>query len=324
VKRIAIILAVLFIAHTSTAAAQAINEQKRTVAFLFGTIHPRNQGGAPITDEKGKPVAIEIPLGTAFFVLYPDARGGPTFGFLYLVTAKHVLEDTDGTFLKEVRVRLNLKVPSGGRQADFLSVPVSDDRGNLLWYSDSNVATDVAIAPLLPDDKRFDFLPIPISMFADDDLLKREKVVEGDSLNFVGLMSQYYGESKNYPVVRRGTLALMTDEEIDTPTGRQHAFIAELTSWPGNSGSPVFLNLAGLREGSMIVGVNLHLLGILSGTFLNKVKGTTVDASTVVAGNDLNTGISFVTPAAQIKKILDSQALQQNRDMQVQGLPAAK
>jgi hypothetical protein len=60
-------------------------------------------------------------------------------------------------------------------------------------------------------------------------------------------MTQYYGESKNYPVVRRGSLALMTDEQIDTPTGKQKAFIAELASWPGNSGSPVFLSLTGLR-----------------------------------------------------------------------------
>jgi len=51
----------------------------------------------------------------------------------------------------------------------------------------------------------------------------------------------------------------MTDEEIDTPTGRQHAFIAELTSWPGNSGSPVFLNIAGYRQGSVMLGMNLHL-----------------------------------------------------------------
>lgn len=265
---------------------------------------------------------IELPLGTAFFVSYPDPRGGPTYAFVYLVTAKHVLEDADGIFLKEVKVRLNFKEPSGGKQCDFLHVPASDDRGNLMWFHDTDTATDVAIAPLLPDEKKFDFLSIPIAMFADDDLLKREKVVEGDSLNFVGLMSQYYGDSKNYPVVRRGTLALMTDEEIDTPTGRQHSFIAELTSWPGNSGSPVFLNLAGMREGSLIMGLNLHLLGILSGSFLNKVKGSTVDTATIVGGNELNTGISFIIPAAQIRKILDSQPAQQNRDMQIQRLRA--
>ncbi len=33
---------------------------------------------------------------------------------------------------------------------------------------------------------------------------------------------------------------MMTDEEIDTLAGPQKLFIAELQSWPGNSGSPVF------------------------------------------------------------------------------------
>jgi len=323
-KRIPTSLVAFLLISTLSAAAQAINEQKKTVAFLFGTIHPRDQNGTPITDQTGKPLAIEIPLGTAFFVRYPDPRGGPTYGFVYLVTAKHVLQDADGTFLKEAKVRLNLREPSEGKQCDFLRVSASDDRGNLLWFHDTDAATDVAIAPLLPDEKKFNFLAIPIAMFADSELLKREKVVEGDSLNFVGLMSQYYGDSKNYPVVRRGTLALMTDEEIDTPTGRQHAFIAELTSWPGNSGSPVFLNLAGLREGSLIAGWNLHLLGVLSGSFLNKVRGSTVDTATIVGGNELNTGISFIIPAAQIRKILDSQPAQQLRDIQIQRLPAAK
>ncbi|MBZ5645282.1 MAG: serine protease [Acidobacteriia bacterium] len=323
-KRIAITAVVFFLVSALSVAAQGIDQEKKTVGFLFGTIHPRNQNGVPVTDQAGKPLSIELALGTAFFVGYPDPRRGPTNSFIYLVTAKHVLEDADGTFLKEVKVRLNLKDASGGKQWDYLSLQVSDLNGNLLWFHDTDAATDVAIAPLLPDQKKFDFLAIPTVMFADDPLLKSEKVVEGDSLNFVGLMSQYYGDSKNYPVVRRGTLALMTDEEIDTPTGRQHAFIAELASWPGNSGSPVFLNLGGFREGAVIAGMNLHLLGILSGSFLNKVKGTTVDTASIMSGNDLNTGISFIIPAGQIKKILDSQPAQQYRDMQIEKLLAPK
>jgi len=83
-------------------------------------------------------------------------------------------------------------------------------------------------------------------------------------------MTQYYGETKNYPVVRRGTLAIMTDEKIDTPTGRQNAFIAELQSWPGNSGSPVLLNLGGLRGSTLMAGSDLSFLGILSGSFVNR------------------------------------------------------
>jgi hypothetical protein len=243
----------------------------------------------------GKPLAIEQPLGTAFFVVYPDSRGGPDYGFVYLVTAKHVLKDADGSFLKDIKLRVNL---NDGKGSDFItSIPVSDASGNLVWFHDTNDAVDVAATPLLPDQKTVDFKAIPLTLFVDDATITSQKVAEGDALYFIGLMTQYYGTNRNYPVVRRGTLALMTDEQIETPTGNQNAFIAELASWPGNSGSPVFLSLSGLRQGNLVMGTNLKFLGILSGSFLNRFKGTMLEA-TVIEGNELNTGISFIVPAA--------------------------
>jgi hypothetical protein len=125
-------------------------------------------------------------------------------------------------------------------------LPVADNAGKLLWFQDPhNQATDVVAIPFAPDNKVFDVVGIPISLFVDDDLMKKEKVIEGDSLYFVGLMPQYYGDHKNYPLLRKGSLALLTDEPIDTPTGRQHVYLADMPSWPGNSGSPVLLNRGG-------------------------------------------------------------------------------
>jgi hypothetical protein len=286
--------------------AQEISPQKDVVAFVFGTVHPQ--------DKDGKPVAIEMALGTAFFVGYPDPGGGPTFTLGYLVTAKHVLKDVDGSFLKEIKLRVDLKDNQG---AEFITnIPVSDEKGNLLWFHDTDDAVDVAALPFLPDLGKFQYRQIPLAMFADDAMIEREKVAEGDSLYFIGLMAQYYGEKKNYPVVRRGTLALMTDEQIDTPTGRQNAFIAELASWPGNSGSPVFLSLTGIRGSTITAGINLRFLGILSGSFLNKVKGTTLEA-TVTGGNDMETGISFIVPASKVKALLESAPAQAQRDLEI-------
>ena len=144
------------------------------------------------------------------------------------MTAKHVLKDADGSFLREVKLRVNLK---DGIGSEFIvGIPVSDAQGKLMWLHDDNDAIDVALMPFPLDTKTVEFKLIPVSMFADETTLKSDKVAEGDALFFIGLMTQYYGEKKNYPVVRRGTLALMTDEQIDTPTGRQNAFIAELAS----------------------------------------------------------------------------------------------
>lgn len=130
----------------------------------------------------------------------------------------------------------------------------------------------MVVVPLLPNQETVDFKDIPTAMFVDETTLKTDAIEEDDNLYFIGLMAQYYGVKRNYPVVRRGTLALMTDEPINTPNGQQKAFIAELQSWPGNSGSPVFLNLGGLRGNSLMLGQRLRFLGILAGGFLIQVQ----------------------------------------------------
>jgi hypothetical protein len=145
-------------------------------------------------------------------------------------------------------------------------------------------------------------------MFVDDAQLKSDAIVEGDNLYFIGLMAQFYGSAHNYPVVRRGTLAMISDEKIDTPTGPQKVFIAELQSWPGNSGSPVFLSLGGLRGGSLSLGQRFSFLGILTGTFQNEWIAPVVGKKELKfkSGNELPTGVSFIVPATRVRELLDS------------------
>jgi hypothetical protein len=287
--------------------AQGIAEQKDAVAFIFGTVHQKMPDG--------KVAELDLPLGTAFFVGYSDARLGPELMFPYLVTAKHVLRDLDGAYLKEIRLRVN---PKGGGPCGFITnIPVSDAQGNLLWFHDDDSAVDVAATPVTVSLESVQVRTIPLSMFADDATLKKENVAEGDALYFIGLMAQYYGVERNYPVVRRGTFALMTDEMIDTPTGRQNAYIAELASWPGNSGSPVSLSLGGLRGSQLLLGAKIQFLGILSGSFLNRVNATLLNATTIAAGDAAETGISFIVPASKLKSVLDSAPAQALRDSEI-------
>jgi hypothetical protein len=234
---------VTILALSVGAGAQSVSELKKCVAFVFGQVHTKGPDG--------KPVTLETPLGTAFFVGYPDPRGGPDYSFGYIVTAKHVLRDADGTYLKSVKLRVNLIKAQTDSDLTFGEIRVADDLGRLVWFDDKeDPQNDIVVAPIVPDIKLIDFKVVPIGMFADSDLLKKRDVQEGDSVYLFGLMPQYYGEKKNYPVVRRGTLALLTDEAIQTaPDARQHAYLAELASWPGNSGAPVFPNLAGIRNG---------------------------------------------------------------------------
>jgi len=310
-----------FLALTSTSRAQTIDELKKCVGFVFGRVHVKGADGQLVKDEHGVPIILEMPLGTAFFVLYPDKRGGDDYGFGYVVTAKHVLKDVDDSYLKSVKLRLNLKEPNSNTDFGFGEISVTDANGKLLWFDDRDDSqNDIAVFPLLPDTNKVEAKAVSVDMFADADLIRKENVTAGDSVYLFGLMPQYYGEKKNYPVVRKGSLALLTEEAIQTgPNTRQHAYLAEMGSWPGNSGAPVFLNLGGFRNNGLQVGSSFRLLGLMLGFFSNMRQAEIVDTRTVIGGDPSNIGISFVLPASTIRKVLDSAELQRLRDSDISG-----
>lgn len=320
--RIAVVLgSLLLLAHLGS--AQSVAEQKEAVVFLFGTVHPMGAEKRPITDSSGNRTSIEVPLGTGFFVSYADVRW-PGHKFFYLVTAKHVLQDADGSLLPNVRIRLNLKDPAGGREYGFIeNIPVADEHGQMLWLHTANPADDIAALPLAPDENEFEFAAISSKIFLQDRLLESGDVSEGDELYFIGLMEQYYGFNRNYPLVRRGSLALLTDEALNTPSGSQKVYIAQLESWPGNSGSPVFL----LGRGGPDKKTTLRFLGMVVGSFLNKVivpLGGGQAGRQLEGGDMSNTGITCIVPAAVLLEVLDSDSGRRDRDVRARRAEVAK
>jgi Trypsin-like peptidase domain len=293
--------------------AQNIPQMKKTVAFVYGHAH--------IPDAKGNPILLDGPLGTAFFVAYPDPRLGADGGFTYIVTAKHVLKDEfEKRYLDRVRIRLNKK---DGTDVAFADIPVSDKDGKLIWFDDKDDPNaDVAIAPCLPDSNKVDFKTIPLLLFNDDASLKKANVTEGDQAYLVGLMPQFTGEHRNYPVVRHGYIALLSDEPIPFGAGiKEKVYALELGSWPGQSGSPVFLNLGGFRNGGMIAGDQWSFLGLMIGFVANQRPFDMVSPTVSgFIGDASNVGISYVLPAAEILKVLNSKEAQEQRDAEVKAI----
>ena len=316
--------ALMALSYAQFSTGQSINQQKKAVVFIFGTVHPINPDRSAITDTEGHRVAVEIPLGTGFFVDYPNQGRGSRYKVSYLVTAKHVLQDADGSFLPNVKIRLNLKYPVGDSEFGFITdIPVTDAQGHLLWFHSENQAEDVVATPLFPDDREFDVTAIPTTMFLNGRTLQSGAVAECDELYFIGLMEQYYGAKRNYPLVRRGTQALLTDEDVDIPTGRQRVFIAALESWPGNSGALVFL-LRGHRDTASASVGNVGFLGIVVASFMNKVSIpliTEPPGRQLEGGDKANTGMTCIVPAAVIVEVLGSLPAQLDRDARIQRVP---
>ena len=286
--------------------AQTMEQLKKTVVFVYGRGH--------VKDKDGKVVELDGALGTAFLVQYPEPRGGADYGFTYFVTAKHVLrDDLEGKYLDKVRIRMNNK---NGTGVSFYDIPVSDNSGKLTWLDDKeDPNADIAVFQIRLDYTKIDYMVFPIKSFTSENSLKQSNVVEGDAVYLIGLMPQFTGENRNYPLVRHGYIALLSDEPIPLGTNiKEKVYALELGSWPGQSGSPVFLSLGGYRNGGMVLQESYPLLGVMLGYVKNAIPFEVTPADSVLIGDTSNVGVSFVLPASEILKVLNSKEAQKQRD----------
>lgn len=147
-------------------------------------------------------------------------------------------------------------------------------------------------------------------------LLATEKIAEGDPVLFAGFFYQYPGQKKIEPIVRQGIIAMMPDEELTTTLGRLgQVYLADVHVFGGNSGSPVLVNLSGMRNGGFLVGgFPYRLLGIVSGYYYETEDFHLETATTLSGTTNANSGISIVVPAEQLKQLLESPELRRQRD----------
>ena len=82
-----------------------------------------------------------------------------------------------------------------------------------------------------------------INVLVDAPVAERNGIGPGDELFAIGLFSLRVGTQRNIPIVRSGILAAMPyDSEPFTKDGHPyHAYLAEMRSIGGLSGSPVFI-----------------------------------------------------------------------------------
>ena len=261
------------------------------VAFLYASLPGDDESEAQ-------------PIGTCFFM---EARSpDQTRQFIYLVTAKHVLHElmrTGGHWF----VRLNIGKPrkrgelrAKGQGVRFETLP------NVGWLTHPDDAIDLAVLPWRPPQASgTSFTTIQMeAVEAIPGLLAFQKLPwppgEGEDVLFVGMMIQFQGEHRNLPIVRRGSVALTTDEPIKGAYGFSNYYVIEAQAYQGNSGGPVWSTESGI----------LFPLGVLVFSYpdveeLRKMKD--------VPEAYYNLGISLVTPMERVVEIVDSQGEQKRR-----------
>lgn len=237
------------------------------------------------------------PIGTAFYIGEVLGNGR---AIKYAVTARHVVDASRPHGSLWVRC-----VRPNGRKALF-ECPIDS------WWC--HPTTDVAVAPLAIPLEEFDLRFLPLELFADDAWLKDNQVGIGDHVVAAGLFTQFIGSSKDAPIARFGRIALTPDEPIRVPGDCRlpamefRAILAELGSWGGQSGSPVFVyfsidrDLFAGAEVKLVI-PNPRLLGLVHGhyNFPQPVIGLSDDQAAQV---HLNSGIAIVVPASEILAVL--------------------
>ncbi len=257
--------------------------------------------------------------GTAFFVALEDKRLGENRAFIYLVTNRHMAEpEKDGRKLsiRKVSLRLNLKSAVAEKQSEEGTLPLGN---GLRWYFPKDDAVDLAVMPLVPDEQKYDYAAFPVSLFATQGVIESEKIAEGDAVEFAGFFYQFPGQKKIEPIVRQGILAMMPDEELETTLGKPgRLYLADVHVFHGNSGAPMFVNVGGLRGGGLTLGgFPYRLLGVVSGYFYETEDFHLQVATTLAGTANANSGISIVVPVEELKALLDSAELRQQRDAAV-------
>jgi hypothetical protein len=238
--------------------------------------------------------------GTGFFVSI-DSERHPDRRYVYLVTAKHNIE-------KAQRLPGTLKLRINTRDG---AARLFDASGEWLYSGG-----DVAVQPSpMPYDANLDILYISTKTFATPQVVSQLSIGARDELGLVGLFITHYGQQRNLPVVRSGSIALMPGEPLMDEAGEFVGYLAEVRSIGGLSGSPVFVFVPRYRiaqaDPTPWKRVAL-LLGLVRGHFDQRRSGNII-SYTEGELEAVNMGMATVTPISEVQEVLNQKDLVKER-----------
>jgi hypothetical protein len=109
------------------------------------------------------------------------------------------------------------------------------------WHQHKD-GDDVAVFPLQAPLDEFEYVVLGTEMFVTPKLIYEEDIGIGDDAVMIGRFITHDGKQRNTPAVRFGNIAMMPGEKIPTEGGfGQEAFLVEIRSLPGYSGSAVLV-----------------------------------------------------------------------------------
>jgi hypothetical protein len=244
-------------------------------------------------------------VATGFFVTIPILQL-PGRSFHYFVTAAHVARSV---IAKNIWFVANNK--SGGVSTIKHSGASTNEHQFEWFYHPTDPHADVAVVNIAIDPA-LDIVCVPLDLFVNPAIVAQRGIGVGDEVFTVGLFSHAPGRSRNMPIVRYGTIAMLPDEEIYVGSGFTSAHLIEARSIGGLSGSPVFVRETrglSLPDRSHLQGIgNQYFLGLMYGHWdMDESQMNKPLANTCLRG--VNMGIAIVVPAGKILETINHPSL---------------
>jgi len=273
-------------------------------------------------------------FGGSGFLVSVHLEQNPLWWNGYVVTNWHVIRRADCAV-----IRLNGSV-------EFIETSPNE------WFRHPD-GDDIAVIPVDLQYEHLRFWSIDIKYFVTPQLIFEEDIGIGDDTIMVGRFVSHEGQQRNSPAARFGNIAMMAGEKIQTKERDQEAFLVEVRSLPGYSGSPVFIyspcamndmseRRGGRKKGEYLPGQNPSIrkegqvtvtnfdLGDLywthpKGPFLLGIDFCHLNRREMVREQngdkvrqgwyvEENTGMAGVIPAWKIAEVLNGEALKKMRE----------
>ena len=217
-------------------------------------------------------IQTEHSLGTGFIVNHEWAENRQG---RFLVTNKHVIQGSSYghlTFTISDRETEDYR-PSIGR-----IFPITLSERAWEWEGHPSEDVEVTVLPLSglfdhvgKNGRRPYYRSIQTSIIPSQDALEELDAVE--EVLFVGYPNGLYDSVNNLPITRRGSTASPLSIDYEG----KPVFLIDASVFQGSSGSPVLIYDNGSwlsRDGGLISGQRLFLLGLLGSVFYRETDGT--------------------------------------------------